>query len=199
MHESLSSPSVREIPTSIPAFRIEQGLRPEIIGQLVRRSREPEILKYGPSDAAEMFKNEEAVREWLGGNPDTYVLTPRKNLAGMAWFAQKEYPLHPPGTDPEILPRHTFEIRMYEGYAGRGLAKPFMHDTLVDYMQTLFLSGQVNQVRGLWISVDADNPKALKLASDFGYIRTGTVNKDGVNEHIMVLSNPKITDKITGA
>jgi ribosomal protein S18 acetylase RimI-like enzyme len=198
MTERIAQPSVREVMTRIPRFRIEHGLRPELVGQLVKKSKQETILRTCPGDAAERFSDASAVERWLQKGREVYALTPNKNLAGVIWYGEKKFPLQVPG-DGSSLPRHTFAIRLYDNYRGRGLAKPFMQDTLKDYMETLYYQGLTDTVNGLWLGVDVDNEPAKKLYSDFGYMRVGTIDRGGINEDIMVLSNPKITEKILGA
>jgi len=73
---------------------IATGVDPELEKQLVEKSRQPNILKYTPKDAAQRFSDQDALERWrAGGREIHWLLGPGNDLAGIIWYGQKPFPL----------------------------------------------------------------------------------------------------------
>lgn len=172
------------------------GLDDNFARQLVRNSYQEHILEWTPRDAAERFTDKEALGHWVGGNRDVYVLTPGQRLAAMTWYEEKPFPMSISPTSLARAPHHTFGIRVYEGYLGKGLAYPLMTESLIDYVDLLDSRDELNAFRGLWLSVRQDNEPARRTYQRFGYNEIGFTQSEVGNRLIMVLSLEEIVRKM---
>lgn len=133
--------------------------------QLIEKSRQPNILKYTPKDAAQRFGSKEMFESWRSGGREVYWLVGSDNdLAGIIWYGKKAFPLK---TDLPEMPSETFAIRIYDGYSGHGLAVPAMKQTLALHAKAAQARG--DKVAGIWLETDTDNPAALKVYTRLGY------------------------------
>ncbi|MBW3569067.1 hypothetical protein KY385_02965 [Candidatus Parcubacteria bacterium] len=137
---------------------------PEIyIDQLIEKSRQPHVLEYeGHEDAGGRFKDREAFNRWTKDKKRIfYLLLEKENIAGVIWFGERQN---------QHIDRSyglTFAIRLYEGFVGKGLSKPFMrvaHDGMKKYYP-----GQK-----IWLDFAAENVAAQKAYESFGYKYLGT-------------------------
>lgn len=154
--------------TRLPARLQELGLHVEIyeasklpddyLGQLIVKSRQPHVMRYeGDEDAHGRFKDRDAFLEWAKNKRRIfYLLLKDKDIAGVMWFGgrfndhiDKSYSL-------------TFAIRLYEGFVGVGLSKPFMAVAHEDAQKRL-PKGKI------WLDFAAENIAAKKAYESFGY------------------------------
>lgn len=146
--------------------RLAVGNDDTLRDQLIAKSRQPNILKYTPNDAAKRFGSIEMFNTWLSkGRELHWLLGPNDDLAGVIWYGQAVFPL-PDLNLPEI-PQETFAIRLYAGYAGQGLARPFMNLSLKVHVQENTYDS--NSLTGIWLQTDIDNAPALSAYAKFGY------------------------------
>lgn len=143
---------------------VATGSDPELERQLIKKSREPSILKYTPKDASKRFRDEKALEAWKTGRHIYWLLGEGNDLAGIIWYGKKEFPLT---KELPERPEETFAIRIYDGYSGHGLAVPAMRQTLRMHAEAAKGSGE--PIRGIWLETDDDNPAALKVYTRFGY------------------------------
>ena len=133
--------------------------------QLFEKSRQPNILEYTPKDAAERFGSKKMFTAWKAGGREVYwLLGHDDDLAGIIWYGKKDFPLD---MDLPETPSETFAIRLYDGYSGHHLAVPAMRQTLKIHAKASL--ARVEQIAGIWLETDTDNPAALKVYSRFGY------------------------------
>lgn len=133
--------------------------------QLIRKSQEPNILKYTPNDAAKRFGSIEMLNAWRAKGRDIHWLLGADNdLAGIIWYGKSKFPV-----DMELpeIPEETFAIRIYDGYSGHGLARPFMTLSLRTAVQLKQQRGE--KVAGIWLQTDLDNEAACAAYTKFGY------------------------------
>jgi len=169
-------PDPREHLGTLKVLPVEAALRPTVeylaIGdeptlykQLIAKSREPNIVAHTPNDAQKRFKDVQSLLEWLAKGRDVHwLLGPGHDLAGIIWYGPSKFPLDLP-VKPE--PEFTFAIRLYNGYAGKGLAKPFMQQSLQEFVRERMQSGA--GIPGIWLQTDVDNPAAVRAYTNFGY------------------------------
>ncbi len=133
--------------------------------QLFQKSKQPNILKYTPKDAAKRFGDKEMFDTWKAGGRELYWLLGEKNdLAGIIWYGVKAFPLKTELPEP---PSETFAIRLYDGYSGHGLAVPAMKQTLALHAKAAQTGGK--PIAGIWLETDTDNPAALAVYTKLGY------------------------------
>jgi GNAT superfamily N-acetyltransferase len=138
---------------------------PELEQQLFNKSKQPNILKFTPKDAARRFGSQEMFETWKAGGRELYWLIGKDNdLAGVIWYGRKTFPL-----DVKLpeTPAETFAVRLYDGYTGHGLAVPAMRQTLRLHVQAARERGE--KIAGIWLETDTDNPAALKVYTNLGY------------------------------
>jgi ribosomal protein S18 acetylase RimI-like enzyme len=142
-------------PLESAGFTIYRGWSEDLAQRLVERSREDEMLRWVPRDAAERFVDADAAHEWYRSKERVvYSLARRAILGGVIWFS------HAPREEYEA--EYTFAIRMYEDSRGQRAAGPFMAASHGD------LEESYGNVGNIWLETDADNLAALKL-----YVRQG--------------------------
>jgi GNAT superfamily N-acetyltransferase len=133
--------------------------------QLIQKSHQENILKHTPKDAAQRFSDSEAVKAWLAkGREVHWLLGSDEDLAGIIWYGPAEPP-HPIDTDG-LVPE-TFAIRLYDGYVGKGLARPFMLQSLRVLVDERKASGK--PLPFIWLETDIDNIPAVTSYTKFGY------------------------------
>ena len=152
-------PELIELPAGNPLrkhrYLIERGWSDELADQLVSASREPQIVRYTPNDAAERFSTPEAAQEWYERKqPTIYALSRAAELAGVIWYSHRPR--------PELAADHTFAIRMYDSARGKGLAVPFMTVAEADFRN-------IAHPDGIWLETDMDNSVARNLYRKIGY------------------------------
>lgn len=137
------------------------GCSTHILMQIIEKSNQERMLKTVPRDSSERLKNPEAYKSWASKGILFFALTDySSNVGGLIWFERRENPLAP---DAET----TFAIRIYDGYEGRGLAKPFMN--VAHFMLPKLMDVSPN----VWLETDVDNDPARGLYKSFGYEEIG--------------------------
>lgn len=161
----INQPANQQIPSNqelLNSFEIivcpepEVGLEPEVVAQLIAKSREENISESVPNDRFERFRDVESYRSWSSKGKLIFALLSAEDLAGIIWFSKKNPPI-------DIDADTTFAIRLYSGYRGRSLAKPFM--SLAHYVLPTFTDRPVKT----WLETDETNIGAQRLYSSFGY------------------------------
>jgi len=162
------------------------GVDEDLIGQLVTNSRQAPMLEFTPKDAAVRFKDTAAFHAWQAkGRTVHWLLAEHDQLAGIIWYGPAACP-QDLGLD--FVPDETFAIRIYEGFNGHGLARPFMLQSLRLYVQQKQAAGQ--PINGFWLETDLDNPAARATYTKFGY---QVISHDEARM-MMVLSPSKIAE-----
>jgi ribosomal protein S18 acetylase RimI-like enzyme len=80
-----------------------------------------------------------------------------RELAGLVWFSPRKYGYEGGGFG------HTFGIRLFDGFVGRGLSQEAMQHTHADYAADLASD------EGVWLSADQENKRAIRAYERFGY------------------------------
>lgn len=171
------------------AFFVEPGHTDEFVDQLIRKSKQEHIVQNCPKDSAERFSSRQAFERWLqkdGGRSPYFLADASGEVAGLVWYGLKELDEGVmPDFPPEYIPNHTFAIRIYDGFDGRGLAKSLVRASMRDYLEQLGRSGQLEEFNGFHLETDTDNHAALRLYDSIGY---KTVDEDeGKERFTMVL------------
>lgn len=170
---------------------VATGDDPGLEDQLVAKSRQEPILKYTPKDTSERFATLETLKKWRAGGREIYwLLGDGDDLAGIIWYGKKPFPLP---IDMAEKPGETFAIRLYDGYAGHHLAVPFMRQSLRLHVQAAKERGE--QIPGIWLETDTDNPAALKVYSRFGYHEVSRDSK----RVTMILPSSEVPSAVEGA
>lgn len=99
-----------------------------------------------------------------------------EDLGGVIWFTP----------DQQAQAPH-FAIRIYEGYVGEGLARPFM--TLAHAR----IANTAMAAAGVQLSVSNENIRARQLYESFGYEPVAS----GVERTDMVLSSERLAEIVT--
>lgn len=163
---------------------IATGWSEELEDQLIQKSREPNTVRYTPNDHKKRFGDRQMLAAWKSrGRIIHWLLGPHKDLAGIIWYGASEFPYDL--VLPEV-PEETFAIRIYDGFAGQGLARPFMTQSLRIYVQQKQSNGE--EVSPIWLQTDLDNPAALAAYTKFGYEE---VHRDD-KRVTMIISSRKI-------
>jgi GNAT superfamily N-acetyltransferase len=137
--------------------------------QLVDKSLQPHILESTPKDASSRFKDADHLEAWFQkGREVHWLLGPSADLAGIIWYGREPLPSSSTLYKP---PQHTFAIRLYEGYTGQGLARPFMEKSLRHYAGDMALRNEA--FRGIWLQTDIANEAALRTYQHVGYQEIG--------------------------
>ena len=155
---------VDEIMRPIVEF-IAYGEDIDLESQLIEKSLQDNILKYTPKDSKERFGNLEMLKNWKSkGREVHWLIGPDKDLAGIIWYGKSEFPLD---LDLKETPEETFAIRIYDGYTGKGLSRPFMTQSLRLLVEQRRAKGQ--DLHPIWLQTDIDNLAALSSYTKFGY------------------------------
>ena len=163
--------------------------------QIVDKSRQPHIADWTSKDASERFKDLDSTLERIRSQ-ETHLLVEVNtfDVGGAIWYRREEPPI-------DISPynsTYTFAIRLYEGYTKKGLATPSMRRSLSDFMEDRRLSGELQDLGGIWLSVKKNNRDAIGLYERFGYETVGSYN-DIDDRLIMVLPAERILEIFRGA
>lgn len=160
------------------------GEDPKLEAQLIAKSKQPNILKFTPKDSKQRFGNPDMLKHWISkGRTIHWLLGPNKDLAGIIWYGKSKFPLD---IELDEIPEETFAIRIYDGYAGHGLARPFMTFSLKVAVEEKRAAQE--PIAGIWLQTDIDNPAAVAAYTKFGY-------KEVFRDHkraTMVLSSQEI-------
>lgn len=141
------------------------GIDDDLVNQLIQKSQQPAILQYTPNDAKKRFGSQQMFHEWFAkGREIHWLLSEDNDLAGIIWYGKAPFPLDI--SLPET-PTETFAIRIYEGYSGHGLARPFMKFSLQMYIKSEESNNE--KFTGIWLQTGMDNPAALSVYRKFGY------------------------------
>lgn len=144
---------------------IATGSDPGLEKQLIEKSRQRNILRFTPNDAAKRFGDPEMLKRWLEkGREIHWLLGADNDLAGIIWYGKSPFPAD---ADLPDRPDETFAIRLYEGYTGHRLAVPFMRQSLGIYARDKLERG--DPIKGIWLETNVDNPAALASYTKFGY------------------------------
>jgi hypothetical protein len=140
--------------------------------QLLTKSRQASILQYTPKDAGQRFGSPAMLEHWRAkGREIHWLLGANHDLAGIIWYGKSPFPLDAQQFAPQLMasevPQETFAIRLYDGYAGHGLARPFMQQSLRVHVQHQQANHQ--PVSGVWLQTDITNPAAIAAYIKFGY------------------------------
>jgi ribosomal protein S18 acetylase RimI-like enzyme len=143
-------------PLEAKGFDVYRGWSEGLAEQLVEHSRESEILKRVPRDAAERFIHTDAAHEWYRTKERVvYSLARNAILGGVVWFSRTPR--------EEYGANFTFAIRMYEEARGQGVAGSFMFAAHEDFEE------HRGDLGNIWLETDADNVPALKLYARQSY------------------------------
>jgi GNAT superfamily N-acetyltransferase len=166
MKFSSSTPAGLYKPESLSEYEIiikhvpEYEMPIEIVDQIIIKSRQRAMLESVPKDASKRFSDIESYIAWAEKGKLLFCLLKDDDLSGLIWFSESKNEITPEAES-------TFAIRLYEGYSGKGLARPFM-------ALSHFLLPRLIDVSGnTWLETDNDNFAAQKLYSGFGYIPAG--------------------------
>lgn len=151
-----------------PVTAIAVGRNSHYESLLAIKSQESNILQYTPKDAAERFATPEMFEQWYKkGREIHWLITDDDDVAGIIWYGASNFPLDWNKLSLPEEPTETFAIRIYDGYAGKGLARPFMTQSLVIHAKR---AQEFNQpIQCIWLETDIDNAAALAAYSKFGY------------------------------
>lgn len=165
--------AMEKVNTKLPERLIEESLQvvvapadqvpKEYINQIIEKSKQPHVMKFeGHEDAEGRFKDIESYAKWAEKNRVVYLLIkPNEegefaDVGGILWFGEKTNDLI------DASYNLTFGIRLYEGYVGKGLSKPFMQVTHQD-MERFFPDHK------LWLDFAEENIAAKKAYTSYGY------------------------------
>lgn len=133
--------------------------------QLIKKSLQENVVKFTPNDNMKRFGDTEMLNKWRSkGRKLFWLIGPEHDLAGIIWYGESEFPFD---LNLEETPKETFAIRIYDGYTGKGLSKPFMRQSLRIYVEEKLKNGEELPV--IWLQTDIDNIPALKSYTKFGY------------------------------
>lgn len=136
---------------------------PELIHQLVTKSQQEHIKEFTPRDSSYRFKTIKTTNNWLAEEREVHWLIGKNNdLAGIIWYRRAEASIKDVDINME-----TFAIRLYEGYTGKGLARPFMKQSLEIYNKRKVLNSKPLNL--IWLETESDNFIARNLYEKFGY------------------------------
>lgn len=135
-------------------MEIKKGLSGENIDQLICYANQDSEVKKFTSDA-KRFKDRKSYKEWLKKGRSIYALVNKKGeLRGISWF----------GEEGEGF---TLAIRIYGEARGKGLAKDFLMETMVDFMKSQKYLKAKN--KDWWLETSKDNTAAIKLYEKLGF------------------------------
>lgn len=154
---------------------VVRGLNRALREQLVLKSTEPEIIRWTPRDASERFTSTESV-ELREADTEYYALIDNEDLAGIVWFSPRA----------REDSNYTFAIRLYRGYAGRGLATGLLHSAVEDFARIH------PQERSIWLSVDKDNAAARHLYEKSGFVSIIDEDTREIMSKTLEAKHPKI-------
>lgn len=150
----------------ITEFLVADNEQPDLIDQLIEKTKQPHIMQSTPKDSSTRFNSMESFLAWQAkGRFIHWLIGPKRDLGGIIWYGPKDFPF------PEIKldehPDYSFAIRLYEGYVGHRLARPFMVLSIKALVAAKEAAGE--KVPGIWLQTDTDNEAALAAYTKFGY------------------------------
>jgi GNAT superfamily N-acetyltransferase len=141
------------------------GIDDDLVNQLIKKSRQDHIKSSTPKDISERFGDIKMFTEWNEqGRVMHWLVGDNDDLAGVIWYGKKKFPND---NNQKVSANNTFAIRIYEGYAGQGLAKPFMKQSLQLYLKSLKNNHDDNVE--IWLSTSVNNFPAIAVYTKFGY------------------------------
>jgi len=163
---------------------------PELEAQLVEKSKQPAILHFTPRDASRRYTDLATLRAYLPtkGRIIHWLVGKNGDLAGIICYRNGTPSL---ATDLPEMPTITFTIRLYEGYAGHGLARPFMRLSLRAWAKEQQTRGEI--ISGIWLKTTLENAAAIAVYTKFGYQEVAR-DDDSVT---MVLSATAISELLS--
>ena len=171
---------------------VVSGFNTLYANQIIEKSKEPHILELTRRDAEERFTDLETLTKYFEDREPHLLLDMEKDeVGGAIWYGRKD----PPIDVPPPVPVHTFAIRLYEGYAGRGLMKDFMRLSFSEFISTRYFNAELPEFNGIWLGVDKENQKAIVNYLKFGYETVGGYD----DRLVMVLSTERILEIFRGA
>lgn len=178
------------------AFFVERGHTDDFVDQLIRKSRQELIVQNCPKDSSERFSSREAFEQWLqkeGGRTSYFLADPSGELAGIVWYGRAELDADIlPDFPAELKPNHTFAIRIYDGFNGKGLAKDFIRTTMADYLEQQAGGSQSDDFNGFHLETDKDNQAAIRLYEAIGYI---AVDPDDDSDRLTMVMHPEDAER----
>lgn len=166
------------------AVGLDEGLK----RQLIEKSKQPHIADSTPSDLRERFGDSVMLSKWLEKGRIVHCMIGSDNdLAGIIWYGKANPPLN---VEMNSMPEKTFAIRIYDGYVGKGLAKPFMRQSLQILVKSELEKGK--NIDGIWLKTKTTNEAGKAVYSKFGYEEIQSDDKFIV----MVLTPQKINQII---
>lgn len=144
---------------------IATGSDSSLENQLIQKSLQENIMKFTPKDHLQRFGNIDMLNKWRAkGRRLFWLIGPEHDLAGIIWYGESEFPYE---LKLEETPSETFAIRIYDGYAGKGLSNPFMRQSLRIYVEEKLKNGGKPPI--IWLQTDVENIPAVKSYTKFGY------------------------------
>jgi hypothetical protein len=147
-----------------PDLGLYAGVNSWYRDQIIDKSHQSNILRHTPKDAGSRFTDREAFDTWYEKRRRLFVLANGSgDLGGIIWYGSEEPPAYMASEA-----NHTFAIRLYEGFTGQGLSRPFMKTTLESYMRSMGREA-LDEFGGIWLETCDDNDAALALYPKFGF------------------------------
>lgn len=141
---------------------IFSGRSVSLEAQLISKSLEDNIRKYTPRDSEERFTNPEAIETWFDkGRYLHWLVSSDDELAGIIWYGEAALSNRDEG------PNYTFAIRLYDGFAGKGLAGTFMKQSIAIFVKKIREDQLI--FNGIWLKTDVTNAAAIAAYTKFGY------------------------------
>lgn len=150
-----------------------RGYTPDMVDQLIRKSRQTEIVKRCHKDSEVRFVSRETFAGWVvkgKGGREVYPLLNADDgdLAGTIWLGAEGFPTerykHVPVGKLAVASAmsDTYAIRLYEGYDSDGVAKPFTRMALEDHARRRLVGDQGARplFTGVHLETDSDNLRA---------------------------------------
>jgi hypothetical protein len=146
----------------------EFGCWTQTARQIIEKSKQERIQRTVPKDTTVRFKDIDTYKVWASTGKLFFALTDYSgDVGGLIWFSKHQHSLVPEADT-------TFAIRIYDGYEGRGLAKPFMSVAHFLLPKLMAVSPHV------WLETDTNNAPALLLYQSFGYRHVETSETERV-------------------
>ena len=155
---------------------IAVGRNPHYESLLEKKSQQRNIRQHTPKDASERFASPLLFEQWYKkGREIHWLITDNDDVAGIIWYGASSFPLDWQKLSLPEEPTETFAIRLYDGYTGRGLARPFMLESLRIHIQRELK--QKNSIQAIWLETDIDNIAAVAAYTKFGYAEVARNDK----------------------
>ncbi|HSD56418.1 MAG TPA: hypothetical protein VLA92_04675 [Candidatus Saccharimonadales bacterium] len=158
-------------------YDICRGYDDEVVGQLVAKSKEEEIVERCPGDSKSRFASEEAFRIWLKKGRILYPLLDAESaeLSGIIWLGAQKFTGEKYEDSTHLLigklMTDTYAIRTYQNtrehdgqgkLVSSGIARPFTRTTVADYATMRLSEGPEDwpTFTGVHLETDGDNERA---------------------------------------